>query len=280
MGCFVTEATAHAEGHTAGQKLWGEQHMCCSAAVELSGALWGLVPTPLELLPSASGASAQYRYISSGLGLQGCLDSLIEAGVARGVHWQKVSLPSKQAGTRDQLTESLSPWSWWGLTPSVGQQPALRWPWDYSRIENCWKETRPTFQKGKKSSLSSGCARSGNSFKVGKTGQSPQPVIKWENGGLGWNARAPGWYGLEHLYYGKKKKKLKGVHFKCRHRNKRVPESKDSIMGNTLIPFLRSEHGWVPFWSACIITHETRGKNDKIEVSVQLQGCKSILEVW
>lgn len=34
-----------------------------------------------------------------------------------------------------------------------------------------------------------------------------------------------------------KKKMFKGVHFKHRHRNKGVPTSKDSIMGNTFILF-------------------------------------------
>lgn len=43
-----------------------------------------------------------------------------------------------------------------------------------------------------------------------------------------------------------KKKKLKGVHLKHRHSNKGVPASKDSILGNTLAPFLGNEHGWVP----------------------------------
>lgn len=41
-----------------GQKLWGQQHMCCSAAVET---LQGSVLTPLEQFPSTSGASAQVQ---------------------------------------------------------------------------------------------------------------------------------------------------------------------------------------------------------------------------
>lgn len=79
-------------------------------------------------------------------------------------------------------------------------------------------------------------------------GQSPQPVIKWGNDGLAWQAGVPGWCGLEHPYYEKKKKKenLKGLYFKHRHRNKGVPASKASIMGNTLLPFLGNEHGWRP----------------------------------
>lgn len=136
------------------QKLWAEQHMCCSAAVET---LQGSVPTPLELFPSTFGVSTRVQmslFRSGAAGVPGL--SCWGWSGRRSALTEGLSCQENKKGWEISTLQgiSLSPWFRWGLTDSVGHSQlhgwcwkhgCFSWSWDYSRIKNSWKETGPTF---------------------------------------------------------------------------------------------------------------------------------------
>lgn len=92
MGCCITEAAVYAEGHTVEAETLGR---AAYVLLSSSGDCWAQSHPGWRSSPAHLGSQLEYRWVSSGLGLRGCLGSPAEAGVAGGVHWERVCLAKK-----------------------------------------------------------------------------------------------------------------------------------------------------------------------------------------